>query len=581
MRLRGAEAVVRTLEELGIEVAFGMCGHGNLALLDALIDSPIRFISVHHEQVAVHAADAYFRLTGRPAVVVTTLGPGMLNTATGLGDAALDGSAVIVISGDVPSRFTGLGSYQELEMHASASQIEVTRPLTKRSYRVGDPAALAYTVRQAWRESTSGCPGPVHVHIPLDLLSTEVEHQVLLQSIPQRPALADSTAEAIIDQVAEAKRPVLYAGGGVLSAAAWEELRELAEVLQVPVATSMIAQGAMPERHPLALGFTGAVGVRPANAAVKEADLVVAVGTRFPEMDSSSWRSSKFLDPARCRLVHIDIDSRPLYRTYNPVVSAVADAREALGMLLQAAKRRGTTSREAYLREIETTRQAWQDELQVLEADESFPIQPPRLIRALREILPDNSVLVAGVGVRHMVGQHYPVLQPRTMLVASGFSTMGWESGATLGAAVAVPGTRVVGLIGDGALNSTVTALPTAVAEGINALWVILDNGGYQSIAVYQDRQYGRRIGTDFVQALDGEPYRIDYVALARAYGAAGERVTASDRVDDGLRRGFSHPGNYLIEVPTAGHSPALASGQWDVNTIAAGEPDLLPATLG
>jgi acetolactate synthase-1/2/3 large subunit len=581
MRVRGAQAVVSTLEELGIEVAFGMCGHGNLALLDALVESSIRFISVHHEQVAVHAADAYFRLTGKPAVVITTLGPGMLNTATGMGDAALDGSALIVISGDVPSRFSGLGPYQELDLHGSDSQIEVTRPLAKRSYRVGDAAAMAHTIRQAWHEATSGCPGPVHVHVPLDLFTAETDFETTAVRVQRPPTIAQNTAEAVIDALLQAKRPLLYAGGGVISGAAWSELCELAETLQVPVATSMIAQGAIPEDHPLALGFTGVVGARPANAFIRSADLVVAIGTRFPEMDSSSWRSAKFLDERTCRLIHLDIDPRQLHRTYNPVISAVTDAKEALGALCDLAKRKGSPNREAYLRQLDQMRSEWRAELDQSESDSSWPVQPAHLLRVLRSLMPEDGVLVAGVGVRHMVGQHFPVLRPRSMIVASGFSTMGWETGATLGAAVARPGSKVVGLIGDGAFNSTVTALPTAVAESAHPLWVLLDNGGYQSIAVYQDRHYGRRIGTDFLSSPGGQPYKIDYVALAHAYGAAGSRVAEVDQLHDGLRRGLAHSGNYLLEVPTAKRSPALASGQWDVNAIAAGQPDLLPATLG
>jgi len=580
MKMRGADAVAQTLKARGVEVVFGMCGHGNLAMLDALIDSGIRFISVHHEQVAVHAADAYFRVTGHPGVVLTTLGPGALNTTTALGDAALDASAVLVISGDVPSRFSGLGPYQEIDMHASADQVAISRPLTKRSYRVADPAALPYVVGRAWHEAVTGSPGPVHVHVPLDFFTAQSDYAISTPGPLFRPSLSQAAAESVMERLNTAERPVIYAGGGVVSGDASGALCEFAEVTGIPVATSMVAQGAISESHPLSIGFSGVVGTRPANSAISNADVVLAIGTRFPEMDTSSWRPAQFLDTARCDLIHIDIDPIQLGRLYKTKIAAVSDAREALLQLTRVAKECRHTARPSYLSEIQDARTAWAQEMAVTQEDDSWPAQPPHVLKMLRAALPDDAILVSGVGVRHMVGQHFPVLRPRTMLVASGFSTMGWEMGATLGAAVGAHDVPVVGVIGDGAFNSTVTALSTAVAYGVPAVWVLLNNQGYQSIAVYQDRHYGRRIGTDF-ERVDGTPYDIDYVSLARAYGADGERVTNFNELQIALQRGMTHGGNYLIEVPTAHRGKALASGQWDVNAIAAGDTSLLPAPLG
>lgn len=579
MRMRAADAVVAVLEALGTEVAFGMCGHGNLPLLDALVGSGIRFISCHHEQVAVHAADAMYRVTGKPGVVLTTLGPGMTNTATGLGDAALDGSAMLVISGDVPSRFGGLQPYQEIDLHAAADQWQVTRPLTKRSYRVTDAAALPHVVRRAWHEALSGCPGPVHVHVPLDLYSAEVDYSPAGVPAVRRPGLADGVAEQMAARIAAARRPVLFAGGGAIAAAG--EVRAFAAAAQIPVATSMLAQGVIAESDPLALGFTGAVGTRPANTIVHTADLVLAIGTRFAEMDASSWRPDFFFDPASCDLIHIDIDSGSIGRVYLPALAAVADASEALRQLTAAVDAAGQVSRSGYLAEIADLKASWASELSEVEADSGWPVQPAHLLQILRSMLPADAVLVSGVGVRHMVGQHFLVDSPRTMLVPSGFSTMGWETGALLGAAVAAAGRPVVGVLGDGAFNSTISALPTAVAAGVKAVWLVLDNHGYQSISAYQDRHFGRRIGTDFERSPGAETYCIDYPALARAYGAQAERVSGADELQAALQRALTADENYLVEIPTAGKVRALASGQWDVNAIAAGDVDLRPAPLG
>ena len=578
---RGADAIVRVLLQHNVDVVFGMCGHGDLPLLDAFIDSGIRFISVHHEQVAVHAADAYYRVTHRPGVVITTLGPGALNTATGLGDAMLDCSAVLVISGAPPSRYRGLGAYQELELHGESEQAAVTRPLVKRVYEVSNLESITHTVTRAWQDLVTGSPGPVHVHVPLDFYIAEVEQQMPLPkvSIPRPPALTDSVADAIIDQLRKAKRPIIFAGGGAVSAEASDALRRVAEALNAPVVTSMVAQGILPEDHPLALGFTGVVGTRPANIAVRQADVLLAVGTRFAEMDTSSWRSREFLDAASCKVIQIDLDAAAIGR-YFPAshLSSIADARVALEQLAERLTEH--VPREPDELDIMAEEQRkWAERLEVEENDDSTPMQPARVLRDLRHNLPRNAILVAGVGARHLVGQHYPVLEPRTMLVASGFSTMGWETGAALGAAVAAPNRPVVGLIGDGAFNSTVSALSTAVAYEIPVLWVVVDNGGYQSIGVYQDRHFGRRLATDFVKE-DGSDYSIDYVGLARSYGADGERVTDPADLSGAIKRGLGSSGGYLLHVPIAAAPHANASGHWDVNDIMAGGIGTIPEPL-
>jgi len=574
---RGSDAIAAALKRSGVKVVFGLCGHGDLALLDAFVESGIQFISCHHEQVAVHAADAYYRVSGRPGVVVTTLGPGMTNTVTGLADAALDSSAVMVISGDVPNRYVGLGAYQELDLHGDDEQASITRAVTKRAFRVLEPEALARTIVRAWDVMLAGCPGPVHVHVPLDFLTVRGSYAFPDLAVSRPPALAADTVRDIVDAIGNAQRPVLYLGGGALVARAGEAALRLAEKLHIPIATSMVAQGVLPEDHPLALGFTGAVGTSPANSAVNQADLLIAVGTRFPEMDASSWRTESFLQPARCRLIQIDIEPREFGRVYTPDIAAVADARVALGQIAEAAREQ--SGRGDYLATIDALKGKWAGQLEEAQRDTAFPMQPPRVLRELRRVLPADAVLVAGVGVRHMVGQHYPVLRPGGMLVASGFSTMGWETGAALGAKVAAGSRPVVGLIGDGAFNSTVSALSTAVAYDVPVVWVVLDNLGYQSIAVYQDRHFGRRTGTDFELATGGR-YEIDYVALARSYGADGVSVDAADALGPALEGALATGRNFLVHVPTAGRVKARASGQWDVNKITAGEPEIVPAPL-
>jgi len=297
-------------------------------------------------------------------------------------------------------------------------------------------------------------------------------------------------------------------------------------------------------------------------------------------MDSSSWHGDQFIRRQGCDVIHIDIDPRQLGRIYVPVIAAVADAREALTQLATLASKAKPAPRTDYWAELNASKDAWNEETSELRRQDEVPFQPPFVIDTLRRILPDDAIFVSGVGVRHMVGQHYQVRKPGTMLVASGLSTMGWEMGAALGAKVARPDAKVVGFIGDGAFNSTVSALPTAVAEGINVTWVLLDNLGYQCIGVYQDRHYGRRIATDFQVWPGGATYQIDYVGLARAYGADGESVSKAASLEKALRSAIDRDRNYLVHLPIAHNIKPLASGTFDVNTIAAGETELLPAVL-
>lgn len=576
-QLRGADAVVRTLRDHGVDTVFGMCGHGDLAFLDAMLEQGVRFVTVHHEQVAVHAADAYYRTTGRPGVVITTVGSGMLNTVTALADATADSSAVLVISGLAPSRYVGLGAYQELDLNGDDEQWLACRPVVKRSIRVLEPMSLPDVVAQALAETTAGCPGPVHVHVPLDFWYTRGDYGRPAVATIARPALSAATVAAVADQIRASRRPVIFAGGGVLNAGAQALLREFAEAIDAPVVTSMRGQGALAQDHPLEFGFTGVVGSGPANHAVQNADLVIGLATRFDEMDTSSWSVTEFLDPARTSLVHIDIDQRRIGRHFPVAVGGIADVGQALGQLV-AEFAQDRQEHGPWLSELAERRQSWLATLAASFGENDDPIQIAGVVKSVQETMPEDCVLVAGVGARHIIGQTYKVKEGGALLTASGCGTMGWETGAVLGAAVAesVGGRRVIGLLGDGAFNSTVTALATAISYEVDAVWLVMDNGGYQSIAMYQDRHFGRRVGTDFAY-VSGGAQNIDYVALARAYGGDGEVARTQEEIRAAVRRGLERGGSYLIQVPTDGKPKANATGHWDVNDIMQGDTARVP----
>src|SRR5437870_5366936 len=306
------------LERLGVEVIFGLCGHTNIAFLDALGRSRIRFVSTRHEQVAAHAADGYARASGKPGVLLTHLGPGLTNACTGVANAALDSIPMVVIAGDVPSYYHGRHPHQEFNLHQDADQFQIYRPFCKRVYRVDRVDDLPRIMERAFHLSQSGRPGPVLVDVPMDLFSEDLAIDAF-QQVPTpmaRPTIDASVAERIVEALAAAALPILYAGGGVLSARATAELAALAEALEVPVAHTLMGKGCLRDDHPLLLGQTGFWGTPISNDKCRAADLIVAVGTRLAEANSSSWDPRFTFSIPPTRLIHIDADEAEIGRNY-------------------------------------------------------------------------------------------------------------------------------------------------------------------------------------------------------------------------------------------------------------------------
>src|SRR5438105_7633228 len=306
------------LERLGVDIVFGLCGHTVIALLDALGKSRIRFVSTRHEQVAAHAADGYARASGKPGVLLTHLGPGLTNACTGVANAALDSIPMVVIAGDVPSYYHGRHPHQEVNLHQDADQFQIYRPFCKRVYRVDRVADLPRVMERAFHLSQAGRPGPVLVDVPMDLFSEDLPVDAFLQvpATMARPTIDRSVADHIVDALASAERPLLYAGGGVLSARATGELAALAEALEVPVAHTLMGKGCLHADHPLLLGQSGFWGTPISDDKCGTADLIVAIGTRLAEANSSSWDPRFTFAIPPTRLIHIDADEAEIGRNY-------------------------------------------------------------------------------------------------------------------------------------------------------------------------------------------------------------------------------------------------------------------------
>ena len=335
--------LVRYLEHRGVEHIFGLCGHTNIAVLTALTNSPIKFINVRHEQIAAHAADAYARIRKKASVVLSHLGPGLTNAATGVANAALDSIPMVVIAGDVPSHFYGKHPHQEINLHADAAQWEVFRPFVKRAWRVERPDLFPQIIAKAFQLAESGRPGPVLVSVPMDIFSASIDVDLFERVKPhtselKKPALAEEVAKQIVVALGDAERPVIYAGGGVLIADASDELAAFADHMSIPVAHSLMGKGVIPDDHPMTLGMTGFWGTQFVNDNCRTADFLLGLGTSFKEADSSSWENDYTFDIPKTKLIQIDIDPSEIGRNYPAEIGAVADLKHALTALNTAAR---------------------------------------------------------------------------------------------------------------------------------------------------------------------------------------------------------------------------------------------------
>ncbi len=560
--------LVEYLERVGVDVVFGLCGHTNIAVLDALSKSRIRFITSRHEQISAHSADGYARVSGKPGVVLSHLGPGLTNAATGVANAALDSIPLVVIAGDIPSHYYGRHPHQEFNLHQDADQSQIYRPFCKRVYRVDRAADMPRVMERAFHLATSGRPGPVLVDVPMDFFSADLPLDAFDQLPAEiaRPALDPATAERIVGMLAEAQRPLIYAGGGVLSARASKELTALADALEIPVAHSLMGKGCLHEDHPLLLGMTGFWGTPVANDKCRTADVILAVGTRLAEASSSSWDPRFTFAAPPTRLIHIDADLAEIGRNLPTELGVVADAKLALAALATAARGRLHRDRGRIREEIARGRRAFAEEWAHQWTSDQFPLRPERILSELRQAVPEDGFVVTDVGWnKNGVAQQFPITVPGTFITPSGLATMGFGAAAVLGVKVAAPDRAAVALIGDGGFGANPNVVATAMEAGLNVVWVIMDNAAFGTIAGLENMHYGTTFGCVFER--DGKPYRVDFAAMARAWGAHGVMVDSAAGLAPALRDALASDRPAVVQVPME-NAPTPTPGYWNINDI-------------
>ena len=570
----GAQVIVDRLLCEGVSFAFGLCGHGNIVLLDALYDvqGEIRTISVHHEQAAGYMADAYWRVTHRPAVTFTSCGPGSTNIPVAIASAMMDSSALLAITANVPSVQFNRGAFQETYRHYQADFPSVLRPYVKRSFQPTRPDQLPLVMRQAFQVMLGGRPGPVQVDVPLDLFVETVEvggerPQAVGDSVRIRSAAEAGQLRAALTMLIGATRPVILAGGGTVLSEAEADVQALAERLGIPVVSTPLASGALSVDHPLYFGNVGRNGTYAANEATRNADVILALGVRFDDRMSSSWIPGYTFEIPPTKLIQVDIDPAEIGRNYPVAVGVLGDARTVVRQLMTELEPRSRpgSGYAQWVKRLDAARQGWEKDRAPLGTAQGLPLHPERVVATLSRALPENAIVLSDVGVHHnWLVQRLRVRGPRSFLQSWGFGSMCFAVCGVLGAKLAAPDRPAVAVCGDGGFLMAAHSVATAVEYDIPAVWVVWNNRGYASIYDLQIGGFGpRELATRFRNHRTGELVSTDFAALAQAMGADGYRVTKPGDFDDALAAALAAHRPSVIDVPVRSDERPVPTGGW------------------
>ena len=577
-----ADLIVDYLERRKVQYIFGLCGHTVIGMLDALNRNlekggHLRYISNRHEAVASTAADGYARVTHKASVVMCHLGPGITNVLTGVANAAFDSIPMVVFAGDVPSYYYGKHPHQEVNMHGDATQYRMLEPVCKRCWRVDDPEALPDILDKAFRLAESGRPGPVLIDMPMDIWSREIEEDLFARTyqdshITVKPALDPACAKAIAQRLIDAKNPVIHAGGGILLAQASDELAALAEFLDIPISRTLMGQGCVSDLHPLMVGQTGFWGLAHTHAFTLGADVILALGTRFAEADSSSWYQGVTFDPETTKFMQIDIDPSEIGRNYPVEIGAVADLKLALAQILDAAKAiKPEGIKRPGLREgIAKAKAEFKESVKAITEDLRFPMTPQRILKDVKEALPEDALIFTDVGWnKNGVAQQFTITIPGTVHHSSGLATMGFGASAVLGGKKAAPDKICIALIGDGGFGVNPTCMATAVEEGIACTWVVMNNMAFGTIAGLENANYHTKFGTTF-HTPDGQAYSPNWAKVAEGYGVEAIRITKAEEFAPAMRKAVeaNKAGRPFLVEAIMENIAVPTPGCWNINDI-------------
>jgi len=522
MKLIGAKILIESLKREGVEVIFGYPGGVLLPIFDVLYDNPIRFLLVRHEQAAAHAADGYARATGKVGVCMATSGPGATNLVTGIATAYMDSIPMVAITGQVKTALIGNDAFQEADVTG------ITRPITKHNYLVKSVEELPQVVKEAFHIASTGRPGPVVIDLPVDVQLQEAvfKYPAEVSMRGYKPTYVGHRGQIkkAVKMIAQSKKLIIYAGGGVIISGASAEVKELAEKIQAPVTTTLMGLGCFPETNELSLGMLGMHGTAYANHAIMESDLIIAIGARFD--DRVTGRLDAFAPDAK--IIHIDIDPASVSKNVQVDIPIVGDAKNILMELNKVVKKPDAAD---WLKRI----QDWKRAHPMHYKESGGKIKPQYVVEQIYDAAKENTIISTEVGQNQMwAAQFYKYSKPRTFLSSGGLGTMGYGFPAAIGAKIGCPEKIVFDIAGDGSIQMNIQELATAVINNIPVKIAILNNSCLGMVRQWQQLFYKKRYSYTIL-----EP-RPDFVKLAEAYGAVGMRITEKKEVRPAIDKAIS-----------------------------------------
>jgi acetolactate synthase-1/2/3 large subunit len=580
----GGEIISKYLIKEGIKYVVGIPGHGNLPLVDAFFKDKenLTLIQPKQEMGAVHLAVGFYRITGKPLCVFTSIGPGALNTAIGVADAYVDSMPVLIITGDTHVHMRGKGVLQEIERKRDSDMPRILEPIVKRSYQVDTVEQLPSIMQRAFNQMMTGRRGPVHIDLPMDCQARAID--VDIPDPEKRRArgriLGDpQIIKKAVEMLKNAKRPVLFLGGGAITSDAFVEIRELAEKLGAGVVVTMMAKDAFPNDHPLFCWSAGSKGTTIGLQMTTKADVILAVGCRFADETASSYKEGVSFSIPPTKLIQIDIDPHEIGKNYPVEVGIIGDAKSCLKQILDHLKLENYSKdykNSDYFKEMQEEKKKWFEFLDKNRDDSKVPVMISTVIREIRKFLERDAVIITSSGnVQAQMLQELEFYEPRTCLTAGGFSTMGYSVPATIGAKlgsidIGKSDRQVVALVGDGDFMMTISELSVAVQLGLtNIFFIVLNNYGWIAIKDLQQAAFGenRGYGTAFYDK-EGNPYSPDFKKIAEGFGCYTEKISKKEEIIPSLERSAKSDRPAVIEILVNRDFPYTGSptvGWWDV----------------
>jgi acetolactate synthase-1/2/3 large subunit len=554
MKKTGSQIIVEALRKEGVEAIFNYPGGAVLPLFDELHSASFRQVLVRHEQAAVHAADGYARSTGKVGVALATSGPGATNTVTGIATAYMDSVPLVVLTGQVATPLIGNDAFQEADI------VGITRPCTKHNYLAKDVKDLGRILKEAFYVARSGRPGPVLVDVPKDVLvnSTEFKYPDKISIRGYQPTYDGHPGqiERAMELIVKSRRPVLYAGGGIISSNASKELTLFADRLGIPVTMTLMGLGGFPGNHRLSLGMLGMHGTYRANMAVMDSDLLIAVGSRFD--DRVTGKIEAFAPHAK--IIHIDIDPTSISKNVRVDLPIVGDCKRVLTKMLGLLEKEEIDPFKEGLEKWHLQIEKWKS-VHKMEYSLGEKIKPQYVIEKIWELTQGDAIITTEVGQNQMwAAQYYTFVKPRTLLTSGGLGTMGYGFPAAIGAQVAFPNSLVIDIAGDGSFQMNSQELATIVQYQLPVKVAILNNGYLGMVRQWQEFFYGKRYASSCMEGISP-----DFIKLAEAYGAVGLRATKHEEVIPTLKKAFSQPKPVIIDFvvdPEENVYPMVPAGE-------------------